>query len=131
MSKILTVSSMTTDHGGRLSLWARFSGLRFRLILMILLVVVPSLGMILYVARDRRHRELLEARAQAVQLARRAATTHERLVEDVHAVLVRLAQLPLVPTQSEVELRRTLRGFVGADSTYSALGVAAPDGRII
>lgn len=67
------------------------SGLRFRLLLVILLALIPGSALALANTLDVHRRESNEVQAHALLLTRSAATSHERLIESAHQLLVALA----------------------------------------
>jgi signal transduction histidine kinase/HAMP domain-containing protein len=72
------------------------SSLRFRLIVLVLLAVIPTFGVILYSAS--RHRTLIANQAQrnALAAARAIAAEQERFFENAHQLLVMLSRVPQI-----------------------------------
>ena len=71
-----------------------FSSLRFRLILLVLLAVLPALGLILYTAVEQRRLATTEVQENALRLARFAAADQDNLIEGARQLLIALARLP-------------------------------------
>jgi Na+-transporting NADH:ubiquinone oxidoreductase subunit NqrB len=55
------------------------SSLRFRLILLVLLALVPALGLVIYNAAEQRRLVATQAQENALRLARVAASNQEQL----------------------------------------------------
>ena len=54
------------------------SGLRTRLILLVLLAIIPAFGLILYTASEDRHRATMKVGEDARRLVQLAAADHEQ-----------------------------------------------------
>lgn len=92
---------------------ARFvSSLRFRLIALVLLAVIPAFGVILYSAS--RHRQLIahQAQASALGAARAIAAEQERFIETAHRFLIMLSQLPQVRAADKGSCGKSLAGLL-------------------
>src|SRR5712692_6709699 len=70
------------------------SSLRYSLLLMVLLAMLPALALILSTAWEQRRQAVVDTQADALRLARVAAGDQQRLVESARSLLVGLAQLP-------------------------------------
>ena len=68
--------------------------LRFRLLLLVILAVIPALGLMLYAAADDRAAAAEAAQTEALRLARQATRDQARLVEQARQVLIDLSQQP-------------------------------------
>jgi PAS domain S-box-containing protein len=108
-----------------------FSSLRFRLLLLILVPVVPALGMMLYTAAVWRGHEADEAQANALRLAGQAAAGHERLIAEGRKLLVGLAQHPAVRGGDADQCSRSLLAVWQQSSHYANLGVIKPNGEVL
>jgi signal transduction histidine kinase len=73
-----------------------FSSLRFRLLLLVLLTVIPVLGLVLYLASEDRQREVSHIETDALRLARIVSVEEEQLIRGTRQLLVVLAELPQV-----------------------------------
>jgi diguanylate cyclase (GGDEF)-like protein/PAS domain S-box-containing protein len=76
-----------------------FSSLRFRLILLVFLAVLPALGVILYSGLEQRRLAADEARRQVQDLVGHASVYQEQTVMRVRQLLFTLAELPMVRQQ--------------------------------
>lgn len=72
----------------------RVRSLRFRMLVLVLMAVVPALGMILYNDLQERRAAREQAHQQALAVARNAALDQQRLVIETRQLLVLLADLP-------------------------------------
>ena len=107
-----------------------FSGLRVRLLVLVLLAVIPALGLTLYTNLEERELRKAQVQEYALRLSRIVSADHERLIEDARKLLATLARLPV--------LREVQRGACGAlfadlltrHSSYANLGVIGLDGNI-
>jgi signal transduction histidine kinase len=107
-----------------------FFSLRFRLLLLVLLAVIPALGLILYTAAEQRRVAVVDAQQNALRLARLAASDQERLVEGARQLLIALAQLPSVRNRDEAECTLFLTDLLKQYPLYANLGVVEPDGDV-
>jgi hypothetical protein len=71
-----------------------FASLRSRLLLLVSLAVIPTLGLTLYTYVELRNLMVADAQRQALQIARIAARDQEDTIKDTHQLLFALAQLP-------------------------------------
>lgn len=73
-----------------------FSGLRARLVLLVLLALAPAFGLIHYTGLEERRQQAVELQENAVRLVRLTSTRHAQLIEEARHLLIVLAQLPQV-----------------------------------
>jgi diguanylate cyclase (GGDEF)-like protein len=106
------------------------SSLRYRLLLLVLLAVLPALALILSTAWEQRGAATLGAQEDALRLARGVAADHGRLIEGARALLTGLAQLSAVQmhngkacTALFVEVQRRF-------PLYANIGAIRPDGQV-
>ncbi|MFB2919036.1 PAS domain S-box protein [Aerosakkonema funiforme] len=86
----------TSKHTRQSWLISVFASLRFRLILLVFLAVVPTFGLTLYTYWKERQQALAAARKDALQLTELASKIQEQSIEVTRQVLTTLAQLPQV-----------------------------------
>jgi signal transduction histidine kinase len=107
-----------------------FASLRFRLLLLVLLAVVPALGLTLYTNVELRRLAAADAKEEALRLARIATSGQEDMIKDTRQLLFALTQLPEVrstdPTVCSGFLARLLKQY----PQYALLGVIAPGGDL-
>src|SRR3990170_5109566 len=106
-------------------------GLRVRLILLVLLAVLPSLGLILY--SDIQHRQYAKTGAQqdALRLVRVASHEQEHLIRSAKQLLIVLAQLPVVQDSDPTECQGLFSALLEQYPFYSGFSVANPNGEVI
>jgi signal transduction histidine kinase len=105
------------------------SGLRVRLILLVLLAVVPALGLIFYAAEEQRESTALEAQRNALRLARLVSGHQDGFIEGARQLLAALAQVPVVRGGDAAACREFLRALLGKYPRYTNLAVADLEGR--
>ncbi|MBM4299566.1 MAG: hypothetical protein FJ143_17640, partial [Deltaproteobacteria bacterium] len=107
----------------------RFSSLRSRLVLLVLVAVVPIFALILFSAA--RHRELTanQVKNTARGVARAVASEQDRLIENAHQFLVTLARLPQVREMDRAACGKVLAGLL--EPLYLDLAVIDAQGHLI
>lgn len=107
------------------------TGLRMRLMLLVLFAVIPAFGLMGYTAISQRQQAAVEAERDAMNLARLAAQEHNQLIAATHQLLLMLSQLPAVRQPGNgAACSRILAALHESSRHYTNLGVATPDGRI-
>lgn len=109
----------------------RLSGLRMRLLLVVLVAVLPAAGVILYGAlADRTHR-IEMANAEAMRLTRFAAAEQKQIFTATHQLLASLAKLPEIRDFSApAACSRLLSDVHEVNLSYASLAAARPDGEV-
>jgi PAS domain S-box-containing protein len=108
-----------------------FSSLRFRLILLVFLAVLPPLGLIVYTVAEWRREETMDAKAHALQLARHASAIHLRLVDESHDMLFSLSRLPVVMRGEKAALQEVLVAFLREHPRHKDVGLIDRNGKIV
>ncbi len=106
------------------------SGLRVRLLLLVLLAVIPAFGLILYSAWEQRQMATVEVQENALRLVRIVSSDHERLVEAARQLLVALAQLPAVRGGNSAACSALFADLLEQYLHYANLGAIAPNGDL-
>src|SRR5437870_13518077 len=101
-----------------------FSFLRMRLLVFVLLAFVPAVGLTLFTFADQRHHATEQAKDTALQLARTATSSYERLILQTQSVLTGLAQLPALGEPIGLDCPKILRARMDALVYYANVGVA-------
>ncbi|MDP1716080.1 MAG: hypothetical protein Q8L41_15175, partial [Anaerolineales bacterium] len=105
------------------------TSIRFRLILLVLLAILPLAGMSVYSIQEDRRSAGEQTAAGALNLARLAAISQQTLVDQGQQLLFTLAQLDAVragdPAACNVLLARLLPNY----PHYTNILVVNPDGR--
>ena len=107
----------------------RFSSLRSRLVLLVLVAVVPVVALILFSAA--RHRELTsnQVKNTALGVARAIASEQNRLLENAHEFLITLARLPQVREGDKAGCGKVLSGLL--EPVYLDLAVTDAKGQLL
>src|SRR3989441_1793372 len=108
-----------------------FMFLRIRLLVFVLLAFVPAIGVTLFTFPDQQRRATEQARATALQLARTAALSYERLTAQTQSVLAGLAQLPALRQPTGVTCHSILAARMGEFTYYANIGVADLNGNLV
>jgi PAS domain S-box-containing protein len=106
------------------------SGLRTRLILLVLLAIIPAFGLILYTASEDRHRATMKVGEDARRLVQLAAADHEQPIAITRSLLVALAQLPQVRERDSAMCGALFVDLVKQYPVYTALRAAKPNGDV-
>jgi PAS domain S-box-containing protein len=104
------------------------SSLRVRLLLVLLLGVFPAFGLACYLGVEHRRQAMAKAHADAIQLARTAAATPERLIEAERQLLATLAALPDVRGGDAAACQARFADLLNQYRRYANLAVTTPDG---
>ena len=107
-----------------------FSGLRARLLGLVLLAVLPALGLILYTAHQSGTLAARQTVREAQVLVRLAATDYERLVANTRQLLGTLARLPEVRRHDASACNTLFARLKSGYSQYVNLGAVGPDGQV-
>ncbi len=108
----------------------RFTSLRYRLLLLVLVALLPAFGLILSTAWEQRRQAVARAQDDALRLARLAATNHERLVEGARSLLTGLAQLSAVQMHDARACSALFAAVQRQFPLYTNLGAIRPDGVV-
>src|SRR5437667_451524 len=108
-----------------------FIFLRTRLLVFVLLAFVPAVGLTLFTFADQRHHATEQAKDTALQLARTATSSYERLILQTQSVLTGLAQLPALRQPIGTDCPKILRARMDEFLYYANIGVADIDGNLI
>jgi signal transduction histidine kinase/HAMP domain-containing protein len=105
------------------------SSLRFRLIVLILVAVIPAFGVILYSAA--RHRDLTANQVQrnALAAARAIAAEQERFLENAHQFLVMLSRVPQIRENNRTSCSKFLAALL--EPLYADLGITDLKGNVL
>ena len=106
------------------------SGLRARLLWLVLLAVLPALGLILYTAHQSGKLAVRQTVSEAQLLVRLAAADYERLVANTRQLLVTLASLSDGRSPIAAECNDLVVRLKAGYPYYSTLGAIRPDGEV-
>jgi len=107
----------------------RLFGLRFRLLVLVLLSVLPALALTLYTAAEQRKGAAAEVQRDALRLARLASAGQERMIEGSRQLLVMMARLPEVRGDDPAAANAVLADLLRQYPIYLNFGVIEMDGR--
>ncbi len=106
------------------------SSLRFRLILLVLIAIIPALVLILYDAWENRGSQTQEIERNVQGLARFFAGEQQRIVDSTRQLLVALAQLPEVGRRDGRACSALFAKLQTQYSAYLNFGAVDPDGTL-
>ena len=107
-----------------------FSTLRFRLILLVFLAVIPALGLTLYSGLEERRHALFQALADALEMAKNASRTQERMIEGAHQILIALSQMPQVHQRDSTACSTIFNNLLKQSKGYTGLIATKPNGDV-
>ena len=107
-----------------------FSSLRVRLLLLVLLAVIPTLGLTLYTNLEERELRKTNVQEHALRLSRVVSADHERLIEEARQLLVTLARLPAVRDRNGAACSALFADLLTQHLSYANLGATDVDGNI-
>src|SRR4030095_6981159 len=110
---------------------SRFSpaSLRFRVLLLVLLAVVPAFGLTFFTDLQERKMASTNAQEEALRLARLAAAEQEQLIVGVRQLLVTLARLPEVHGENTAGCHLLFVDLLRQHRRYANLGATRPNGE--
>jgi len=107
-----------------------FFSLRFRLILLVLLAIIPAAGLILYTSAQQREVVVEAARAEMLHLAESVSAQQNLLAESTHQLLVGLARLPEVNGEDTAACSASLASLISENSLYANIIIVKPNGDL-
>ena len=108
-----------------------FSTLRVRLVLLVLLAVIPSLGLILYTAKVQRQVATEAAHDNLLRIAGLTAADVSRMIEGAQQLLGGLAQTSEIRGGDHAACDTVMAKLLTIYSFYTTLGVASPEGNVV
>jgi len=106
------------------------SNLRVRFLLLVLAALLPALVLLIVSANEQRDQAVDAAQEDAARLASLAAADQQRLIAGTRQLLVVLALLPEVQTDSPA-CDGLLADLLAQFPLYANLGVISPDGTLV
>ncbi|MBF0552470.1 MAG: hypothetical protein HQK60_18315, partial [Deltaproteobacteria bacterium] len=107
-----------------------FHTLRFRLIILILLAVLPALGFMIYTTGEQRRQALAVIREDTLRLARLAAANQEHFIEGARQFLVAMGHMPSIFNVDIPTCNAFLSELLQHYPQYANLFAARPNGDI-
>jgi signal transduction histidine kinase/HAMP domain-containing protein len=105
------------------------SSLRFRLIVLVLLAVIPAFGVILHSAAKHRNLTANQAQRNALAAARAIAAEQERFFENAHQLLIMLSRVPQTRDNNSNNCGRFLAGML--EPLYADLAITDVKGNLL
>jgi PAS domain S-box-containing protein len=108
----------------------RFRSIRFYLLLLVLISLLPALALVLYADLDRLHDDVEEAKTEASKMILSLGYDHDRAVESTRQVLMTLAKLPDVQNRNGPACTRLFAGLLKESPLYTNIFAADSQGRV-
>lgn len=106
------------------------SGLRFRLVMLVMIGGLPSLALTFYTASEQRRHGATQIQQNALRVARLASAGQERTVEGARQLLQLMAYLPEIRGSDPAAAATLLGNLLTQYSIYSNFGVIEMDGSV-
>ena len=107
-----------------------FTTLRFRLILLVFLAVLPALGVILYSGLEQRRLAAEAAQKDVLDMVHHASLYQERVVEGVRQMLFTLAELPAVRQQDGAVASAIFARILAKQKIYGNISAVDRQGKV-
>ncbi|MDE3088176.1 MAG: GAF domain-containing protein [Chloroflexota bacterium] len=107
-----------------------FTSLRARIMLLVVLVLVPAFGLVLYGDAEQRRLATQEAQDKALRLARLAAADQTQLTQSAHQFLSTLALFPEVRSHTAAACNDLFANLLKQNPAYANLGIADLNGDV-
>ncbi|HPH97636.1 MAG TPA: response regulator [Anaerolineaceae bacterium] len=109
----------------------RFTGLRFRLILLMLMILVPFAALVIYNGLQQRQMVTSQIRTNLLQLARMGNTSQINTIEMTRQMLTGLSVVPIVRSQASEACSAVLAGVITDFEEYANIELINPAGEVI
>ena len=107
-----------------------FSGLRFRLLLLVLLASIPPVVLTLHIARQDRQRQTAALRQRSQDMVKLAARKEDEMIAGTRQLLRAVAESAQVRSAQWGNATKLLRTLFADYPRYSNLGVIKPNGDL-
>ena len=107
-----------------------FTTLRFRLILLVFLAVLPALAVILYSGLEQRRLAAEAAQKEVLDIVHHASLYQERVIEGVKHMLSTLAELPAVRQQNGPVASAIFARVLAKQKIYGNISAVDRQGRV-
>ena len=108
-----------------------FSALRNRLVILLLLAPIPSLGLMVYSSLSMFNQRVAEVQDNAMRVVKLVSATQKQSTLEAHRLLEALIRFPafrvIAPDSCDAFLTRMMQGFPG----YINIGLIRPDGQLV
>jgi signal transduction histidine kinase len=109
----------------------KLSGLRFRLLLLLLLVCAPLLALMLHTAGEDRRRAMASWQKRAEEMSQVAQREEQEMVSATHQLLLAIAESSAVHSMNPRRCKKFLVDELGSYPRYSNLAVLKTNGELI
>ncbi|HRT08455.1 MAG TPA: cache domain-containing protein [Candidatus Paceibacterota bacterium] len=106
-------------------------GLRFRLLLLVLVACAPLAALTLHRAWEERERQVANWQRRAQQFAELALEEEENLLASARQLLFAVAESPHIGPGSSNNPQKTLEEFLALNPQYANLGVVNTNGQLL
>jgi PAS domain S-box-containing protein len=107
------------------------SGLRLRLLLLVLLACAPLVGLTLHTASEERRRLVKEWNQRSQEMMELATREEGRVIGQTRQLLLALAESSQVRSGNRRDCRKLLDELLGSYPRYANLGVVRADGMVL
>ena len=104
---------------------------RVRVVGLVLVVLLPALGLVVYTGLEQRRGAAAAAQHRALALARVVANQQEDLFDRAGHLLTALAQIPVVRRADAAACNDVFARLLKQYRGYVSFGLIAPDGRVV
>jgi len=108
----------------------RFSGLRFRLVLLVVLASLPPVVLTLHIARQDRQRQTAALRQRSQDIIKLAARKEDEVIAGTRQLLRAVAESSQVQLGRWADCNKWLRTLFADSPRYANLGVIKPNGDV-
>ncbi len=108
-----------------------FSGLRLRLLLLVLLACAPLVGLMLHAASEERRRLVKEWNQRSQEMTELATREEGRVIGQTRQLLLVLAESSPVRSDSRRDCKKLLDDLLGSYPRYANLGVVETNGMVL
>ncbi|HVV71913.1 MAG TPA: hypothetical protein VHI52_10500, partial [Verrucomicrobiae bacterium] len=108
-----------------------FSGLRIRLLLLVLLVCAPLVVLILHSADEDRHRAMANWRQRSTEMLQIANSEEVEMVDATRQFLLALSESSALRSPKSKDCNNFLHEELRYYPRYSRLGILRPDGKLL
>ncbi|GAB1409326.1 hypothetical protein MASR1M90_04800 [Desulfovibrionales bacterium] len=108
-----------------------FSSLRFHIILLVLIAIVPALGMMVFTGRSLRHHVIQSTESAALRQIQIMAAHHEQIVFNARLFLATLSRAQEIQDGHASAVRDLLEEMHARNAAFVALALADVHGRIV
>lgn len=112
------------------SLTTMIKSIRIKLLILIFLAILPTLGIIIYSNYERQRQDLDAARADARILLQGIANEHENVVAVTRKFLATLARLPVVKNKDAAACEKLFQDLLNENAQYITIFAADESGMI-